>query len=194
MTTMTKALAPPGKAARHAANHGFFDGFTWAQGATIVAAVLAAVIAVIGYTIQRKISRRAERADLYGNAIASVEAYLEAPYRIRRKIDDPGNWFMISSSISDAKTAMSHQQALLEMHAPGAVVTAYKEFVSAAIAEAGPQMTDAWSEPVVTAPTQIPLGAGNAYGRAESDAKRKALVNAMAIDLAAVGSWWKQWR
>lgn len=193
MTTMPKAISAAGKAAHHAASHGFLDGFTWAQGATIVAAVLAAVIAVIGYTIQRKISRRAERADLYGNAIASVEAYLEAPYRIRRKIDDPGDWFTISSSISDAKTAMSHQQALLEMHAPQAVATAYKDFASAAIAEAGPQMTDAWSKPVVTAPTQIPLGAGNAYSRVASDAKRTTLVDAMATDLAAVGSWWKVW-
>jgi hypothetical protein len=79
--TTTIALAA-GEATGH--HHGFFVGFTWSEGATIIAAALAASIAVIGYTVQRKITRRSERADLYGNAIAAVEAYLEGPYRIRR--------------------------------------------------------------------------------------------------------------
>lgn len=183
-----------------AAHHGqsFFAGFDWADGATVIAAVsaalIAAIIAVIGYSIQRKITRRAEQATLYADAIAAVESYLEAPYRIRRKIKDPANWFAISSAISDAKTAMSHQQALLEMHAPKPVVAAYAAFSRAAIVEAGPQMTAAWAEPVVKNPRQIPLGAGNAYPRTSSDAARATLVAVMAADLKATGSWWQFWR
>lgn len=182
MTTIVAA----GKAVTH---HGFFDGFTWSEGATIIAAALAAVIAVIGYTVQRKITRRSERADLYGNAIGAVEAYLEGPYRIRRKTDDPANWFAISSALSDAKTTISHHQALLQMHTPAEVSTAYDEFAGAAIVEAGSQMTAAWGKSPVLAATDVPLGTG--YDRTESNNKRDALVAVMRRDLSQVASWWQ---
>lgn len=169
-----------------------FDGFNWSDGATIIAAVLAALIAaliaVIGYTIQRKITRRSERADLYGNAIGAVEAYLEGPHRIRRKTNDPNNWFQLSSALSDAKSSISHHQALLEMHAPADVVVAFADFVAAAIREAGPQMTAAWNAPPITDRTDVPLGVG--YSRSQSDARREVLVTAMAQDLKAISSWW----
>lgn len=172
---------------------GIFAGFGWSDGATIIAAVAAAVIAaliaVIGYSVQRKITRRSERADLYGNAIGAVEAYLEGPYRIRRKINDSSNWFALSSGLSDAKTAMSHHRALLEMHAPDDVTSAYKEFVFAAIGEAGPQMTAAWNANPMTSHRDVPLGTG--YDRSVSDAKRADLVAVMAEDLKAISSWWR---
>lgn len=171
------------------AHHGFFDGFGWPQGATIIAASIAATIAVIGYSIQRKNARRSERATLYGNALGAVEAYLEGPYRIRRKTNDPDNWFALSSSLSDVKTAISHHHALLEMHAPGPVVAAYKNFVSAALREAGPQMTAAWGAPPLAAPTDVPLGTG--YARTDSDDKRQLLVEAMADDLKCISTWWR---
>ncbi len=44
----------------------------------------AAVIAIVGYSRQRRAACRAERPDLYAQAIAAVEDYLEAPYWIRR--------------------------------------------------------------------------------------------------------------
>jgi hypothetical protein len=191
MMTITKAVVSAGRAAHH--NSGIFAGFDWSDGATIIAAVLAAfiaaVIAVVGYSIQRKITRRSERADLYGDAIGAVEAYLEGPYRIRRKTDDADNWFALSSMLSDAKTAISHHQALLEMHAPADVVAAYTDFVAAAIREAGPQMTAAWGTPPLSAPTDVPLGTG--YDRTDSDAKRAVLVMATAADLQAIGTWWR---
>lgn len=169
------------------------DGFAWSDGATILAAVLAALIAaliaVIGYTIQRKITRRSERADLYGNAIGAVEAYLEGPYRIRRKTNDPDNWFQLSRALSDAKTSISHHQALLEMHAPADVGAAFADFAVAAIKEVGPPMTAAWSAPPIAAPTDVPLGTG--YNRAQSDAKRSILLTAMAEDLKAISKWWR---
>jgi hypothetical protein len=76
---------------------------------------------VIGYSRQRRVERRSERATLYGRAIAGVEEYLEAPYRIRRRDDTAEARFVITSAISDTKTAISLHQALLEMHAPSAI-------------------------------------------------------------------------
>jgi hypothetical protein len=127
---------------------GIFAGFSWNEGATIVAAfgaaAIAAIIAVVGYGRQRKAERRAERATLYGHAIAAVEEYLESSYRIRRRDDTIESRVAMTSAISDTKTKISLDQALLEMHAPTAVSDAYNAFVAAAQREAGPQMTAAW--------------------------------------------------
>lgn len=179
----------PAPVAVNAGSHGFFDGFDWSDGAVIIAALVAAGIAVIGYTIQRKIARRSERADLYGNAVGAVEAYLEGPYRIRRKTNDPNNWFALSSALSDTKTSISHHQALLEMQAPDDVVTAFKNFADAAFREAGHQMTAAWGTPIASAPTDVPLGSG--YTRTSSDSTRAELVTVMAADLTAISTWWR---
>ncbi|KZF04498.1 MAG: hypothetical protein WBD41_00720 [Rhodococcus sp. (in: high G+C Gram-positive bacteria)] len=157
--------------------------------ATLLAAALAAVVAVVGYIIQRKIARRSERADLYADALGAVEVYLEGPYRIRRKTKDPNNWSALSSALSDCKTAVSHHQALLRLHAPAAVAVAYDQFVNAAQREAGPKMTEAWSTPPLKRPRDVPLGVG--YRRSNSDARRAELVDAMSTDLAAIGSWWR---
>ena len=164
---------------------GIFTGFTWAEGAGILAAwgaaAIAAVIAVIGYSRQRRAQRRSERATLYGRAIAAVEDYLEAPYRIRRRDTTPEARFAITTAISDTKAAISLHQALLEMHAPTVVTDAYDRFVTAARAEAGPQMTEAWNTPLTTKDRQVPLG--QAYARAASDAARAELISAMKADL-----------
>lgn len=157
--------------------------------ATLLAASLAAVVAVVGYVIQRKVTRRSERADLYANAIGAVETYLEGPYRIRRKTKDPSNWSALSSALSDCKTAVSHHQALLQLHAPKPVSDAYDQFAQAAQREAGPQMTEAWSMPPLKKPREVPLGIG--YSRTESNARRADLVTAMSADLDAIGSWWR---
>ena len=165
-----------------------FAGFTWNEGATIVAAfgaaAIAAIIAVIGYGRQRRAERRAEQATLYGHAIAAVEDYLEGPYRIRRRDDTAESRFAITSAISNTKTAISLHQALLEMHAPTAVSDAYNAFVAAAQREAGPQMTAAWNTHATTADEQVPLG--KAYDRSASDAARAALIITIKADLGSL--------
>ena len=78
-------------------------------------------------------------------------------------------------------TRISLHQALLEMHAPTTVTTAYKTFVNAATTEAGPQMTAAWNLPAATEDTHVPLG--RPYERTRSNYARTALVRAMKADL-----------
>jgi hypothetical protein len=164
---------------------GILTGFTWTEGASILAAwgaaAIAAVIAVIGYSRQRRAQRRSERATLYGRAIAAVEEYLEAPYRIRRRDDTTEARFAITSAVSDTKTAISLHQALLEMHAPRAVTGAYARFAAAARHEAGPQMTEAWKTKPTSKDYQVPLG--KAYDRTASDAAQAALISVMKADL-----------
>jgi hypothetical protein len=168
-----------------ATHHGFFDGFGWNEAATIIAAIaaaaIAASIAVLGYGHQRRAERRAERATLYARAIAVVEDYLEGPYRIRRKDGTNETRHAITSAISDVKSAISLHQGLLELHAPATVSSAYNAFVTAGIAEAGPQMTAAWRANATTSDAQVPLGVG--YDRSDSDQKRADLVAAMTADL-----------
>ena len=170
-------------------SHAFFDGFGWSTAAPIIAAVtaatIAATIAVLGYSRQRRAERRAERANLYAQAIAAVEDYLEAPYRIRRKDGTPATRHAITSHISDVKSRISLHQALLDLHAPTTVSTAYNTFVTAAQQEAGLQMTDAWHAPPTKADAQVPVGV--AYDRTNSNTARSAVIAAMKADLAKLG-------
>ena len=172
-----------------AAHGGFFDGFGWSTAGPIIAAVtaatIAATIAVIGYSRQRRAERRAERANLYAQAIAAVEDYLEAPYRIRRKDGTPTTRHAITSHISDVKSRISLHQALLELHAPTVVPTAYNAFVEAAQEEAGPQMTDAWHAPPTKADAQVPLGV--AFDRTNSNTSRSTVLATMKADLTKLG-------
>jgi len=75
------------------------------------------------------------------------------------------------------------------MHAPDAVVTAFRHSADAAIHEIGSQMAAVWSTAPIAAPTDVPLGSG--YERTSADAKRTILVAAMTADLNAIGTWWR---
>jgi hypothetical protein len=52
---------------------------------TIIAALIAALVAVTGYMLTQAQARRERRAREFADALAAVEEYLEAPYRIRRR-------------------------------------------------------------------------------------------------------------
>ena len=60
-------------------------GFGPAQWSTIIAALIAALVAVAGYMVTQAQARRERKAKEFADALAAVEEYLEAPYRIRRR-------------------------------------------------------------------------------------------------------------
>ncbi len=60
-------------------------GFGPAQWSIIIAALIAALVAVAGYALTQAWTRREQRAKAFADALAAVEEYLEAPYRVRRR-------------------------------------------------------------------------------------------------------------
>lgn len=155
--------------------------FTWAQVVTLAAALIAAGGVIITLLFNAAKSRRDALATLYADALGAVAEYLEGPYRILRKDGTATTRVAIASKISDVKTAIDHNQALLRLHARPGVADAYDAFVLAAKQEAGKQMHAAWEAPPVTTDEAVNLNV--ALPRGESEAARTRLVEVMQTDL-----------
>jgi hypothetical protein len=167
--------------------HELFDGFTWTQAGTILAALIAITGVAATITTNAARARRDRLADLYAAALHGVSDYLEGPYRIRRKDGSAENRHAITMTLSDTKSAIDHSQALLRLHARAGVADAYDAYYAAAKAEAGHQMHEAWKVPAITADAEANLNV--AYPRDQSDPLLKKVLEVMQADLA-----WRWWR
>jgi hypothetical protein len=169
-----------------------FDHFRWDHAATLLAAVLAAliavVVAVVGYRAVLRTAQRERLASSYAEALRAVEDYLEGPYRIRRRDGSAEQRAAITTFLSEVKSRHNYYVGLLRLHGPAAVADAYDRFVSEAIADAGPQMTQAWRTPHTRRDNQVPLGSG--YPRVRADAAKRQVVEAMRESLDR--PWWRR--
>lgn len=130
---------------------GGLGDFTWTQVVTLAGALMAAAAVVLTLVVNARRARRDALATLNANALGAVADYLEGPYRILRKDGTASTRFAITSKLSDVKSAIDHNQALLRLHAKAVVADAYDDYVRMASREAGRQMHDAWNaEPVTT--------------------------------------------
>ena len=198
MTSPILALAAlvtstPGRAAAdHAGKTHTTPGSGWwalGPGPTVV--LVAALITLAGVFVTNMVNMRTARhtrmGDVYANALQAVSDYLEAPYRVRRKDGTAERRHTISSEISDIQSRMDHSAALLRLHAPAVVADAYDSYVRAAKDEAGPQISEAWDLPPVTADSGMHVA--STYPRTMSVQARQALVSAMQADLHRWGPW-----
>jgi hypothetical protein len=162
-------------------NSGLGD-FGAAQIVTLTAALIAVSGVIVTLLFNAAKSRRDALATLYADALGAVAAYLEGPYRILRKDGENATRFAITSKLSDVKTSIDHNQALLRLHARDGVADAYDAFVMAAKVEAGKQMQTAWEAPPVTTDEGVNLRV--ALPRGDSEAARDRLLAVMQADLS----------
>ena len=160
----------------------FWDGFTWAQGATLLAALIAVGGVALTILTNAARARREHLATLYADALHGVADYLEGPYRIRRKDGTCAHRNAITAALSDVKSGIDHSQGLLRLHARPEVGDAFDLYVEAAKREAGQQMHDAWLLPPVTSDAEVNLDVG--YDRTLSDEFRAHVVDLMQAELA----------
>jgi hypothetical protein len=153
------------------------SGFGPAQWATIIAALIAALVVVAGYMLTQVQARRERRAKEFADALAAVEAYLEAPYRIRRRqAATPEAREALTSALSDLQARIALHRAWLQVESP-TVGHAYDALVSAARSEAGAQMAEAWNAAPLISDTDMNLKV--AYPHPNSDAERAKVIAAM---------------
>ena len=155
--------------------------FGAAQIVTLTAALIAVSGVIVTLLFNAAKSRRDALATLYADALGAVAAYLEGPYRILRKDGENTTRFAITSKLSDVKTSIDHNQALLRLHAREGVADAYDAFVMAAKVEAGKQMQAAWEAPPVTTDEGVNLRV--ALPRGDSESARDRLLAVMQADL-----------
>ena len=173
-----------------------FDGWGAAQTSTVLAALLASIGVVATILTTSKRGQREHRRTLYAEALATISAYLEGPYRIHRKDGSTAHRNEISSRLSDVKASIDHSKTLLELHGARGVTLAFGAYEHAAKLDAGQQMHDAWALPPVTADRDMNLF--RAYDRTRADHYRSQVVAIMAADLrrSVVLPWreLKYWR
>lgn len=152
-------------------------GFGSAQWSTIIAALIAALVAVTGYALTQAWARRDRRARAFADALAAVEEYLEAPYRVRRRQAPTAEVRAeLAAAISDLQGRIAFHRAWLQVEAP-AVSRAYDALVLAARAEAGTQMTEAWNTKPISSDPDMNLTIG--YSHPKADAERARVIAAM---------------
>lgn len=147
---------------------------SWDGIATIIAALLAAGVAVFGYSVQQRTARRQRRAEIYSDALRAVEDYLEAPYLVHRRDGSAAARQSITTHVSDIQSRLSYYCALLEIHADVEISAAYSALVSAARAEAGKAMREAWE----SRPTRRDKGVSisSRIDRSRSDDARRLFI------------------
>lgn len=153
------------------------EPLSWDGIATVLAAVLAAIVAVLGYSIQQRIARKERRAVIYSEALRAVEDYLEAPYLVRRRDGSTSARQTITTHISDIQSRLSYYCALLDIHAHSEISTAYRTLVSAARAEGGKAMSQAWKSRPTRRDGGVPIRAR--YDRSRSDDARQGYSEAI---------------
>jgi sugar-specific transcriptional regulator TrmB len=148
---------------------------------TFIAALIAALVAVTGYMLTQAQARRERRAREFAEALAAVEEYLEAPYRIRRRQSaTPEARDALTNALSDLQARIARHRAWLYVEAP-AVARAYDALVAAARSEAGVQMTVAWNTAPPSSDSEMNLNV--AYLHPKSDAERDRIIAIMRHDL-----------
>jgi hypothetical protein len=148
---------------------------------TVIAALIAALVAVTGYMVTQAQARRERRAGEFAEALAAVEEYLEAPYRIRRRqAATPEARDALTNALSDLQARIAHHRAWLYVEAPD-VAQAYDALIAAARSEAGLQMTDAWNSAPLASDADMNLKV--AYQHPNSDAERGKVIAVMRQNL-----------
>lgn len=160
---------------------------TWSGegAATIVAALIAATAVIVTIVGDRHRQRSAQRADAFAAALQAVSDYLEAPYRIRRRSGGHSERRRLTEEISVIQSRMDFHRAHLTVVAPN-VALVYERLVLSAKAEAGPQMSAAWSARPTRRDRDVPLK--TAYLHPKSDSARQQVVAAMLRH-----SYWLWW-
>jgi len=153
---------------------------------TIIAALIAALVAVTGYMVTQAQARRERRANEFADALAAVEEYLEAPYRIRRRQSATAEGRdALANTLSDLQARIARHRSWLRVEAPP-VAEAYDALVAAARSEAGVQMTEAWNSAPPASDADMNLWV--AYQHPNSDAERDKVIAIMRQNLRYVPS------
>jgi hypothetical protein len=152
-------------------------GWTWAQTTALIIPCVALAGAFLTYALNQRATRRERRAQTFAEALTAVEAYLEMPYRIRRRPESSSAVRQqLTDEVSGLLARMAFHQAWLQIEA-SSVAGPYAALVATARAEAGAQMSFAWQQPPIT--TDSGMNLGSAYSRDRSNEARAACIAVM---------------
>lgn len=129
-----------------------------AAAAIVAAAAIAALATVLVYAATQRSATRDRKRQLCARAVGDALAWMETPYRIRRRLDDS------PSTLRDIATRLHELQEALLMHESWLRVESqevfelYKAFVVAIEEAVRKPIQEAWRTPASPAPQDMNIG------------------------------------
>jgi hypothetical protein len=125
----------------------------------LVLPVLVAVLTTAATLGLARISEAANRRrERYAEAIRTLVAWVEFPYRVRRRTsDDPATLTELATLGHDLQERLACHQAWIATDRPE-LAECYQRTRAAVSAAVGPAVTEAWSTPPVTRASDMNLG------------------------------------
>lgn len=153
------------------------SGWGWPQTVAVIVPVIAALGAIVIWALTQRANRAERRRRAFADALAAVEAYVELPYRVRRRRDSAEARHNLTEAISQVQSDIARHVAWLELEAP-TVAEPYRTLVRIARSQAGAQMQQAWRNEPLRNDSDMNLHI--AYPREQVDAARTSCLAAMA--------------
>lgn len=154
---------------------------------TLVSIVVAAIAALVAYFLAVRRHELEEQRKECAKAIADAMAWLELPYRIRRRADDlPTTRTALVERMHALQEALYFHENWLRIEMPRSQAL-YTDLVTKIKDGARQQIQQAWEEHPADAANLMNLGD---LGVGRVDEEVEAFAAAVRQDL----SWWRLWR
>ena len=142
------------------------DNQLWAVIGASVGAILSAIATMVFARVNEATNRRRER---YADAVQTLVAWIEFPYRVRRRADnDPATLAALANRGHDLQERLAYHQAWIATEHPDLAQT-YAATRAILNRDVGPFISDAWENDPIATPSDMNLGEWGP-GKASSDA------------------------
>jgi len=123
-----------------------------------VPVVIAALTGAISLVLSRLGAAADRRRDHYAQAVQTLVAWIEFPYRVRRRTgDDPETLDTLAGIGHEIQERLACHQAWIAGEKP-AMAAKYSEVRESVTTLVGPAITEAWSTAPVSSPSGMNLG------------------------------------
>lgn len=150
----------------------------------VVSAATAVITAVVTMFVARANAAANLRRDRYAQAVQALVAWVELPYRVRRRTDDsPETLSALASLGHDLQERLACHQAWIGTEHP-ALARTYEQTLSIINRAVAPAVNDAWNSPPVTSAPGMILGS---WGPAQAAKEPLAELQQAVEDRFGVG-------
>lgn len=153
--------------------------------ATILAAAIAALVGLSGYLVNQSANRRAQRTNMYAEALQSLRAYQNLPHLIaRRSKSDAETREKLWNAVGDAVRSVRFYVGWLYIHSPE-VGEAYELLFEKIRILGRSYRSDAWQRPLVTSDSEMSEEIDYPYS-SQTRRERELCLSAMRADLGSM--------
>lgn len=130
----------------------------WTFSNDIGVPVTVALVTLVATTmIKQQSEARARRRDRYAQAVAVLVAWIEYPYRIRRRTSDMPEVLSALAAVGhDLQQELARSRAWVEAE-DAVVADVYRSVTATLVAAIGPACSEAWESPPVAVPSEMNL-------------------------------------